>query len=551
MRAALPIGPLLLTVFTSILEVFLLCLAGYILAAKGILDKKTQKQLNRLNVSLFTPSLLFSKVAFFLSPAKLRELWIIPIFFVIVTLVSMSVAFLLGWIFRVKKSQRSFAMAAAMFMNSNSLPIALMQSLVVTVGGLHWTDDDNKNAMLGRALTYLVLYSTLGMVLRWSFGVKLLAQADDDVGPIRLPDDDDETDSSDSEILAGTPEEIPQPITGHPNIVIDDVDRHATQQRRPNVPQRRSTRFYNSFPNSPNQSYVTLPGIQSEAPSTNASNSDDGEYDSENESSARNMSQLSLPQHHHYHPSSPSSGSRRSAGVNSSATSSPFRSFMRRTRKRVKRFWVAFNDFMTVPLWAALASIIVACAQPLQHALEMHMQPVKGALTSAGNCSIPVTLIVLGAYFYPESKEGSTQTTNGTSPSLLDSIRDIFKKDHHHRQGRVERTRKQNNNRPGETKTVAIAVMSRMIVTPVLLLPLMAVAKYSDMHALVDDPIFVLANVLLVTSPPALTLAQITQAASGDAFERLISRTIFWAYCIVTPPATILYVVIALLMTKL
>ena len=60
---------------------------------------------------------------------------------------------------------RSFAIAAAMFMNSNSLPIALMQSLVVTVSGLKWGDDDNKDAMVGRALTYLVLYSTLGMVV--------------------------------------------------------------------------------------------------------------------------------------------------------------------------------------------------------------------------------------------------------------------------------------------------------------------------------------------------------------------------------------------------
>lgn len=47
------------------------------------------------------------------------------------------------------------------------------------------------------------------------------------------------------------------------------------------------------------------------------------------------------------------------------------------------------------------------------------------------------------------------------------------------------------------------------------------------------------------------TNSQITQAASGDAFERLISRTIFWAYCIVTPPATIVYVVIGLLFAKL
>lgn len=56
-------------------------------------------------------------------------------------------------------------MAASMFMNSNSLPIALMQSIVVSVPGLEWGPDDNKDSMLGRALTYLVLYSTLGMIV--------------------------------------------------------------------------------------------------------------------------------------------------------------------------------------------------------------------------------------------------------------------------------------------------------------------------------------------------------------------------------------------------
>jgi predicted permease len=117
--------------------------------------------------------------------AKLRELWIIPIFFVLVTAVSMIVSFILATIFRLKRSQRcvvvsilcdlsfsslnrSFAMAAAMFMNSNSLPIALMQSLVITVPGLKWEEGDNKNAMLGRALSYLVMYSTFGMVVRRS-----------------------------------------------------------------------------------------------------------------------------------------------------------------------------------------------------------------------------------------------------------------------------------------------------------------------------------------------------------------------------------------------
>lgn len=85
------------------------------------------------------------------------------------------------------------------------------------------------------------------------------------------------------------------------------------------------------------------------------------------------------------------------------------------------------------------------------------------------------------------------------------------------------------------------------------------------------SPVFVVCNIILLASPPALTLAQvrvdpipiiwpwliecnssqITQAVSGDSFERLISRTIFWSYCICTPPITIIYVVLGLVLAKL
>ena len=66
-------------------------------------------------------------------------------------------------------SSRAFAIAASMFMNSNSLPIALMQSMVLTVHGLKWGPGDTRDGMLGRALTYLVLYSTLGLMVRVHF----------------------------------------------------------------------------------------------------------------------------------------------------------------------------------------------------------------------------------------------------------------------------------------------------------------------------------------------------------------------------------------------
>ncbi|KAF7327416.1 hypothetical protein MKEN_00319400 [Mycena kentingensis (nom. inval.)] len=557
-----PFLPLLAAVFTSILEVFLLCLAGYILAGKGILDKRTQKQLNRLNVSLFTPCLLFSKVAFFLSPEKLGELWIIPLFFAVVTLVSMSTAYVVASLFRLKRSQRNFDIASAMFMNSNSLPIALMQALVASgsVSGLKWGPNDNKNAMLGRALTYLVLYSTLGMVLRWSYGVRLLAQADEEV--VAKPDDEEQSalprhrDGHAFPSNEGTlrPTSLADPEACSPGVPVVISPRDFLKSGHG----RRQSRFYASFPNSPNQSRLVLPPDGDTQPNSSDASprfaspeGSDTESDGEAETAP-----LILPQS----ASSPAPGTnaRRPSHARQVSTYSQFsgtgNATLRRARRKLYRAWVKFNEFMTVPLWAAAASLIVACVGPLQHALDEHMQPVKGALTSAGNCSIPLTLIVLGGYFYPEPPVAKPTAAAGpvgppasaSDHTLLESVREMFGKQQQRIADGTAPPARQ-----GETLTVVIAVVSRMILTPMLLLPLMAVFTKYDLHRVFEDPVFVVANVLLLSSPPALTLAQITQAASGDAFERLISRTIFWSYCVVTPPATIVYVILGLMLSKL
>lgn len=73
-----------------------------------------------------------------------------------------------------------------MFQNSNSLPIALMQSLIGEHMPLSWGPHDTKDSQLGRALSYLVLFSTLGIIVRWSIGVRLLtsAEAQDEDEPI-------------------------------------------------------------------------------------------------------------------------------------------------------------------------------------------------------------------------------------------------------------------------------------------------------------------------------------------------------------------------------
>ena len=60
-------------------------------------------------------------------------------------------------------------------MNTNSLPVALMQSLAVSIPALRWGDDDNKDAMVGRAFTYLVLYSSFSMMVRVSLTVDAMS----------------------------------------------------------------------------------------------------------------------------------------------------------------------------------------------------------------------------------------------------------------------------------------------------------------------------------------------------------------------------------------
>ena len=246
----------------------------------------------------------------------------------------------------------------------------------------------------------------------------------------------------------------------------------------------------------------------------------------------------------------------------------------------LKKFIKGFLQFMTMPLYAALASLIVALTPPLQHVLSEHVQPVKGFLASAGNCSIPVTLVVLGAYFHQEPSSGgkelnatvrvspaspspangrvesaragangkrsnnvvephagspdefvlpthnqqlslsrtttrtaiSNAETNGlpSSPwasatTLADGVRDMFK------MCRVRGRRllvRRNKNKPGsseergnnigggnklaegETKTVFVSIISRMILAPTIILPMVAALAVFDLHPVFDECVF-------------------------------------------------------------
>lgn len=176
---------------------------------------------------------------------------------------------------------------------------------------------------------------------------------------------------------------------------------------------------------------------------------------------------------------------------------------------------------MTAPLWAAILSLIVALVQPLQHSLDVHLWPVKTAVSQAGNCSIPLTLIVLGAYFYrPPSEEDEERKKakkahrrsdslwrRASQASLVNSVREMLSLKHadsdldsdleedrawneEERRGRRERRQRRDEQKKmmeGETRTVLVAIVARMVIVPAMFLPVMVLGAWLDIPHVFEE----------------------------------------------------------------
>merc|ERR1712093_840862 len=167
---------LVLLVFEAVLEVVCVSLPGYIVARRGMFDAEAQKMVANLNVQLFTPCLVFTKLASQLNADKLADLAVIPVIFCVQTLVSWICARLMSKAFGFGKRQTNFVIAMGVFGNSNSLPISLVISLSKTLKGLHWdrVPNDNDNEVAARGILYLLIFQQLGQLVRWTWGYNVL-----------------------------------------------------------------------------------------------------------------------------------------------------------------------------------------------------------------------------------------------------------------------------------------------------------------------------------------------------------------------------------------
>ncbi len=161
------------------------------------------------------------------------------------------------------------------------------------------------------------------------------------------------------------------------------------------------------------------------------------------------------------------------------AWSRPPPTFLQRVGRSARTIWKKVTNFLTPPLWASLISLAVALNQPLQHVLESHLQPLQGAINQAGHCSIPVTLVVLGAYFHRPSEKPEPVASSAHSwrkaTSFAGSLREIFRLKAREEDKPVSVEQRVGS---GEGKTIFVAIFARMIVVPALFLPLMAVGAF-------------------------------------------------------------------------
>ncbi|TGZ79352.1 auxin efflux carrier [Ascodesmis nigricans] len=530
---------LCLLVFEAVLEVVCVALPGYIIARMGMFTVEHQKFVANLNVSLFTPCLIFTKLASQLTMSKMVELGIIPVIFVFMTAVSYVCAWGLARVFGFEKRAKNFLIAMAVFGNSNSLPISLVLSLSMTISGLHWDriPGDNDEEVGARGILYLLIFQQLGQLLRWSWGYHVL------LAPHPKPD------AVENGAAPAEPYRDNVDVEAQNEYEEDDIDpflspqfensfaglaKYAQEQQPLLQPPHHDNGFLHSHYNTMKGSsdgpvfQVGPPSVATTAPSSHpsfASLLDQSHQSSRPTSISGVGSSSNLPLNDEdpddiisfppIKPISPTSTASERFLIprwKRSPVRPSLSSILAKTTSLTTRFAKSLWSFMNPPLWAMLAAIIVASIPRLQSLFftpgTFIQTSVTRAVSQSGSVAVPLILVVLGA-----------NLANSTSPSSSSS----------------------HSSTKDTTRLLTASLLARMLLPFLVIAPAIALmAKYSGISIL-DDPIFVVVCYLLAGAPSALQLAQICQI--NEVYEDVVTRVLFWSYVVVILPSTMMAVV--------
>jgi hypothetical protein len=100
---------------------------------------------------------------------------------------------------------------------------------------------------------------------------------------------------------------------------------------------------------------------------------------------------------------------------------------------------------------------------------------------------VPLTLVVLGAFFYQPPAPAPT----GSQIPPSSPVKGGFLK---RKLAALKSPKEATNSHPGENKTVFVAVFSRMILVPLILLPAVALIARYDYFEAAEDPVFIVSQ---------------------------------------------------------
>ncbi|KAH9859036.1 auxin efflux carrier [Lenzites betulinus] len=157
-------------------SVLLTLLAGYIMARRDYLDHKTVRHVSKLCTSLFLPCLIVEQMGPQLTAATLSNVWIIPLW----GLVSTILAHAVGWAGKRVLRLPYWTIAASGRPNSNALPLLLLQSLEST--GVLDTLSQPGEAVgdtLARAKSLILLNAIVQQTITFQFTPSIMARDGD------------------------------------------------------------------------------------------------------------------------------------------------------------------------------------------------------------------------------------------------------------------------------------------------------------------------------------------------------------------------------------
>lgn len=460
---------------------------------------------------------VFTKLASQLTADKLVDLAVIPVIFIMQTLVSYLVSRAVSMAFGLSKRPANFVTAMGVFGNSNSLPISLVISLAQTLKGLHWDKipGDNDDEVSARGILYLLIFQQLGQLVRWSWGYHVLLAP-----PEKEPQTQEQEAIEEGRYRDDAPEDF----------LIQGLDGQEEGRRDAYKPK--------ALNKSQSSSSFTSGGRTPINAGYNASDDGEDEEDdsvrkpllSDDEAHAERLRNdlTSFPQIRsrdseaafdapkgikgivprtkmHMRRAQHSVSVKLSAAGNAVFTTlpGPVQWICTKLSNGVSRFMSGLWAFMNPPLWAMLFAIIIASVPSLQRLFFEEGSFVANSFTRAvsqsGGVAVPLILVVLGANL----------ARNTLPKAALD---------------------KDSEESKIGTKLLVASLISRMLLPTLIMAPILAlVAKYVPV-SIVDDPIFVIVCFLLTGAPSALQLAQICQI--NGVYEGVMSKILFQSYVI-------------------